>query len=215
MNNKFYLSLKQNTFLAKKLLVASIYGSAKLEGVNATFPETQTIIDGVNVAGVKLDDITVILNLRDAWRFVLSDINVPLSLDFICKINGYVSRNQSLEWGKLRTGEIGIAGTKHKPPIPAHKDVEKDLANIFAQGSATKQALDIMLYIMRSQLFWDGNKRTATIVANKVLIANGAGVLIVKEEDLLEFNQLLTEYYDTASGVALQQFLYDNCLVGM
>ena len=50
----------------------SVYNTAKLEGVNTTFPETEAILDGVNVPGEKLDDIQVILNLRDAWRDVLA-----------------------------------------------------------------------------------------------------------------------------------------------
>jgi len=57
--------------LAKKLLAENIYNTAKLEGVNTTFPETEAMLDGINVPGAELDDIQVILNLRDAWRELL------------------------------------------------------------------------------------------------------------------------------------------------
>ncbi|MDR2063449.1 MAG: hypothetical protein LBQ02_01485 [Candidatus Nomurabacteria bacterium] len=69
MNDKFHLTFEQSIFLAKKVLVESIYSVAKIEGVNTTYPETETILDGVNVPTARLDDIAVILNLRDAWRF--------------------------------------------------------------------------------------------------------------------------------------------------
>ena len=72
MENKFHMTLEENLFLAKKILVESVYNTAKLEGVNTTFPETEAILNGVNVPGAKLDDIQVILNLRDAWRDVLA-----------------------------------------------------------------------------------------------------------------------------------------------
>ena len=42
-----------------------------------------------------------------------------------------------------------------------------------------------MLYGMRSQLFWDGNKRTSMIIANKIMIENGKGIITIKEDNLL------------------------------
>lgn len=42
-----------------------------------------------------------------------------------------------------------------------------------------------MLYGMRNQLFWDGNKRTSMIIANKIMIMNGKGIILVKDDDLL------------------------------
>lgn len=118
MKDKYNLTQEQNIFLAKKILVTSIYNSAKLEGLNTTFPETQTILEGVNVPTMHLDDINCILNLRDAWNFVLSNISQKLTIDYICKINSFVSRNESLSWGTLRNGNVGISGTDYQPPIP-------------------------------------------------------------------------------------------------
>lgn len=66
MLNKFLLTKEQNIFLAKKVLVSNIYNSAKLEGINTTYPDTKTILDGINVPTLKLDEINCILNLRDA-----------------------------------------------------------------------------------------------------------------------------------------------------
>ena len=69
MKPRFTMTREENVFVAKRNLVDYIYNSAKLEGCNVTFPETQTILDGVNVGSVTLDDVQTILNLRDAWRF--------------------------------------------------------------------------------------------------------------------------------------------------
>lgn len=215
MKDKYNLSLEENLFLAKKVLVSNIYNSAKLEGLNITFPETQTILDGVNVSGVKLDDITCILNMRDAWKEVLNNINDELNLDFICKINSFVSRNESLKWGVLRDGKVGISGTSYIPDIPVYEIIEKELLDILKIGKITLRAIKFMLYGMRKQLFWDGNKRTSMIVANKIMIQNGKGIITVKEENLLEFNKLLTEYYDTGNDEKLIKFIYDNCIFGL
>ena len=72
-----------------------------------------------------------------------------------------------------------------------------------------------MLYLMRSQIFWDGNKRTSMIIANKILIVNGCGVITVKEENINEFNILLTEYYNTNVKDKLVKFLYEKCIFGL
>ena len=82
-------------YLAKKTIVENIYHSARLEGCNVTFPETKTILDGVSVGGLDMDDVQVILNLRDAWKFTLKSIEDPFNLEFACKINSFVARNQT------------------------------------------------------------------------------------------------------------------------
>ncbi len=215
MKDKYNLSAEENLFLAKKVLVSNIYNSAKLEGLNITFPETQTILDGVNVSGVKLDDINCVLNMRDAWKEVLNNINEELSIDFICKINSFVSRNESLKWGVLRDGKVGISGTNYIPDIPVYEIVEKEISNILKIEEVTLRAIKFMLYSMRKQLFWDGNKRTSMIVANKIMIQNGKGIITVKEDNLLEFNKLLTEYYDTGNDEKLIKFIYNNCVFGL
>ena len=104
MEDKYNLTLEENVFLAKKMLVSNIYTNARIEGCKVTFP--QTIIDGVNVPSVTLDDINCILNLRDAWKFVISNISQSFNLEFISKVNSYVTRNESLEWGALRKGNM-------------------------------------------------------------------------------------------------------------
>ena len=213
--DKYKLSKEENIFLAKKMLVSSIYSSAKIEGLNVTFPETQTILDGINVSKVKLDDITCILNLRDAWNYVINNIDEEVNLDFICMVNSFVSRNESLEWGKLRGGKVGISGTSYVPSIPLKEEVEKKLKEIMSIENITLRAIKYMLYGMRSQLFWDGNKRTSTIIANKIMINNGKGIILVQEEYILEFNKLLTEYYNTSNDEKIIEFIYNNCIVGI
>ena len=86
MKDKYNLTLEQNLFLAKKLIVDTIYCGIRMEGSRMTFPETQTILQGVNVPNASLDDIQAILNMRDAWKYVLSTINEPISLELICKV---------------------------------------------------------------------------------------------------------------------------------
>ncbi len=209
MKDKFHLTQEQNLFLSKKVLVSNIYNSARLEGINTTYPDTKTILEGVNVPTLKLDEINCFLNLRDAWNFTLSNINEPLNLEFICKVNSFVSRNESLELGVLRNGKARIHGVDHIPDIPEEKEVRKNIQAILEEKNVTSKSINLMLYLMRSQIFWDGNKRTSMIIANKLLIQNGCGIITVKEEYINEFNRLLTEYYNTGNKDQLTSFLYN------
>lgn len=215
MIDKFHLSQKENVFLAKERLNSIIYNSVKLEGFNTNYFNVKKILNGSNVPSLRLDEINCILNLRDAWNFVLSSIDEPITLELICKINAFVSRGESLEWGVLRTGKVGINGVDYIPDIPDETKIIADIKNIMKEENITKRSLVLMLYLMRTQAFWDGNKRTSMIVANKIMIENGCGVITIKEEYFKEFNSLLTEYYNTNKIESLLEFLYNNCIFGM
>jgi len=67
-----------------------------METRNITFSQTQTILNGFSVPGVTLDDIQAVLNMRDAWRYLVKAIDEPFTLSFICKLNEYVARNEAL-----------------------------------------------------------------------------------------------------------------------
>lgn len=133
MKNKYNLTLEQNVFLAKKNLVENVYAGARMEGLNVTFPQTKTILDGVNVPNLKIDEIQCILNLRDAWKFVINNIKEEFNLNFICRVNEYVSRNESLEWGKLRNrqsrnnrNKLHSRNTKKRKSRTRHKKYIKN-----------------------------------------------------------------------------------------
>ena len=105
---------RTTVFLAKKLFTELVFNTAYIEGVNVTFPQTQTILDGGIVNQVPVSDIQTVLNLRDAWRYCINNFESTTNYDFLCKINEMVSRNESLAWGSLRTGKVGISGTEYR-----------------------------------------------------------------------------------------------------
>lgn len=214
--NNFSLSREQSVFLAKKMYDNNVYCGMRMENRAVTFPQTKTILDGVNVPGVQLDDIQAILNMRDAWRFLLNTLDEPITLDYVCKLNEYIARNEALVWGKLRAGKVGISGTDYIPPVPSQDEAEQELAEIMAENTtATEKALNAFLWGARRQLFWDGNKRTSMTLANKILVSSGAGMLTITDKHMAEFNALLVEFYNTGEGEALKRFLYDNAIQGI
>ena len=93
MQDKFNLTQEQNVFLAKRNIVDSLWKSANLEGIAVTFPETQEIYDGGNVAHLRLDEIVTINNLKHAWQFIFSTINSELNFNYISSIHSLVGSN--------------------------------------------------------------------------------------------------------------------------
>ena len=215
--DKFHLSPKQSLFLAKKKWDENVYCGMRMENRAVTFPQTQTILNGVNVPNVQLDDIQAILNMRDAWKFLLSTINEEVTFEYWCKLNEYIARNEALEWGKLRTGSVGISGRDYEPPIPTKEKTIEELENILSapDASATDKALEAFTWGARGQFFWDGNKRTSLMLANKILVFSGAGIMTITDKHMEQFNTLLLNYYNTGKSEELKQFLYENAIQGM
>ena len=215
--DKFHMTPEQSLFLAKKKWDENVYCGMRMEARNITFPQTKTILQGVNVPNVQLDDIQAVLNMRDAWRFLLNSMDEPVTFDYWCKLNEYIARNEALEWGKLRTGSVGISGTDYLPPVPSEDQAREELDAIVTavDTSATTKALEAFVWGARGQFFWDGNKRTSMTLANKILIAAGTGFLTIADRHMEQFNTLLVEYYNTGDSEALKDFLYENTIQGI
>lgn len=215
MEDKFQLTQKENIFLAKRNIVDSIWKSANLEGINITFPETNAIYEKLKIKNADIAEVNTILNLKHAWREILNTINEELNLEYICKIHKEVAKDEALDWGVLRTGIVGISGTDYIPKIPIQEEVEEQLKKIKDIRPNTMRCIRLMLYLMKSQLFWDGNKRTAMLIANKEMIKNGNGIISIPIEDITEFNELLSHYYSYDEDEKLIEFIYQKAISGI
>ena len=215
--DKYHLNKSQSLFLAKKGQIKNIYCGMKMENRAVTLDQTQSILNGINIPNVQLDDIQAILNMRDAWKFLLNAVSETVTFEYWCKLNDYIARNEALEWGKLRTGSIGISGTDYVPPIPEKEKVIAALEDIVSDKdmTATDKALEVFTWGTRGQYFWDGNKRTSLMLANKILISAGAGIMIITDKYMEQFNVSLLEYYNTGKPSELKKFLYDNAIQGI
>jgi Fic family protein len=217
VENKYNLTAEQNIFVAKRNIVDYIWKSANLEGIIITYSDTQTIYDGFSVSGYKLEEINAINNLKKAWQFILNDIGIALNFVYICKINELVGENIFYNPGIIRTTPVNIGGTSWKPDFPIETKIKEELEELLSNNeiSKTEQAINIMLWVMRRQMFIDGNKRTAMLIANKLMIENGCGIISIPIEKQSEFYKLLITYYETNDSSIISKFIYDNAIDGM
>ncbi|WP_318618370.1 Fic family protein [Sporosarcina sp. YIM B06819] len=216
MENKYNLSEREAKFLLKKSLVELIHANSRLEKVNTTFPQTKTIVEGMSVSGISMDDVQIILNLKNAYQYILNE-QASFTLNVAKKINSFVSYNESLDWGVVRYGDVGIHGVNYTPSIPVEADVAQHIETILSNDltSTTYRALKYMYYAMRTQIFWDGNKRTALIATNYIMLLNGNGILHIDESHLEVWNRLLSEFYETNNDEAIIEWTYNHCIFGI
>ena len=113
------------------------------------------------------------------------------------------------------TGSVQITGVNYIPKVPNKEDVIIKINSILQIENPTERAIEYMLYGMRAQLFWDGNKRISSICANKIMIENGCGIIKISDENLEQFMTLLSEFYNTNDNSKIKQFIYDNCVDGI
>lgn len=216
MLDKYNLTLEQNIFIAKRNLVDYIWKSANLEGIAVTYPETQDICNGMSINGHTIEEINAVNDLKHAWMFMLDHIDNEMDLELIKQIHQTLGKFTVINAGSLRIQEVRIGGTDWIPPIPNEKETQDNITSILADTTtATETAINLMLYLMRSQLFYDGNKRIAMMAANKIMIHKGAGIISIAQKNKNNFLSLLVEFYETGKSSTIKQFVYDHCIDGI
>lgn len=216
MSRIYDMTQEENIFFAKRNIVDSIWKSVQLEGIGMTYPETQIIVDGMSVSGYSIDEINLVNDLKHGWQFVLENINGIIDIEYIKNLHRIIGKFTVANAGSFRTiyDYAGIGGTDWKPEFPDEEKIKRDISNIIGTKDDTDRAILLMLYCMRGQFFIDGNKRISMLLANKIMIENGCGLISIPVKERLNFLTLLMEYYETNNSEKIMKFLYDNCLIG-
>ena len=213
---KYHMTQEENIFVAKRNIIDYIWKSARLEGLAVTYPDTEAIFNGMSVQGVKVSDIIAVNNLKHAWQFVLDTLDYPIDYPFVCKINQYVGGdNLIIRAGYLRDVPVSIGGTVWKLDMPIESQIKEEMEEIGKMNNPTDKALTMMLYLVRKQMFLDGNKRTSMLAGNHVMIANGCGIISVPIELQPIFTKMLIAFYESNDMEEIKMFLYENCIDGI
>lgn len=216
MQDKYRMTVEENVFTAKRNIIDYIWKSARLEGLGVTYPDTEAIYNGMSAPDVKVSEIVAVNNLKHSWQFLLDTLDCPTDLKYICQLNRLVGGdNLIIRAGYLRNVSVSMGGTSWKPDMPDEEKIRGRLEEIQQIGCSTERSIMLMLYCMRSQMFLDGNKRTAMLAANHEMIMNGCGIISVPIEKQREFTRLLVEFYETGEADAIGDFVYGECIDGI
>lgn len=147
---------------------------------------------------------------------MLNTFEYPIDLRYIKQINSEVGKGIIFREGLLRETDVRIGKTNWKPDIPDEETIKRFIKNVAnnKEFSATDRAIRTMLYIIRTQMFYDSNKRTARLLVNRIIIENGAEVLSIYVEDQDIFLKLV-RFYETDNEKDIASFLYERCIEGI
>ena len=216
MENKFNMTKEDNIFFAKRKLIDNIYKSANLEGIAVTFADTYSFMNNVNTGNISIDDMLKLKGLKDAWEYVLNTIDEELTIDYIKKIHFQVCKGQNIfPLGDFRDKSVGVTGTSWRPKLPIECNYESELKDIMSISNELDRCISLFCWIQRSQMFLDGNKRVANLVANKEMIRCGQGIIAVPVEKIGEYFVLLINYYETNDMTSIKEWIRNNCVDGI
>ncbi len=217
--DKYHLSRKESVYLLKKNIVELVYNAGKFEGLNTTLLQTEEIIKYNRANNVAVDDVLTVVNLKRGFEMLLIDVQEPL-LETSKRINRVVAAEDALFPGEIRTGglEVSTIQGRYVPPMLTEDEVKNQYDKILNQEiSETEKALRLFLFISKNQIFWDGNKRTALLTANKIMLDRGLGLLSSPEQEFTRFNELLSKFYNSVDKIHffdVVEFMYRYCILG-
>lgn len=206
-----FIGKKKALFIAKKMKSELVHNMAIAEGTSLTFIDTKTIIDDkIAPGGKNIDDIDQVIRLGKGWDAIINQVldeTFNLSKENFIKINAIVARNEALEIGGFRKGQVYIGD--YTPPY--HKELDKCfkkmIASIRGQNDISRKASDLFLDSARNQYFYDGNKRTAQLIMNGLLISKGFAPRSIQRENLPEYNERMAKFYHSNDKKEMYDFL--------
>ena len=221
-------SIERAAFRFHRMLPEFVWDASVLEGNPFTFPEVQTLLDGVTVGGRKISDQEQVLNLAESSRHLLALVKAgKFSMDkrTFTELHGLVARNEALEWGHFRgegketgyTPDVGLGEHGKYTPLATLAGAP-ELNRVFANGLRALQgevhqpfekAAAFSLFGALQQFFFDGNKRTSRFMMNGILMSAGIDAISVPAAKAQEFNEKMVRFYLEKDATEMMDFLVD------
>lgn len=191
--------------------------SSQIEGNTYSLLETERLLKEKQTASGKTkEEAVMLLNHKDALDFILDvpDYLKDLTVARIEEIHALLTKELGVE-RSIRHRRVGITGTNYTPLdnefqiLEALEDTVRlinDKSNIFEKALL---ALVLLSYI---QAFTDGNKRTARIVSNGILIANGYCPISFRTVDSIDYKKAMLMFYEQNNIAAFKRIFIDQFL---
>lgn len=197
--------------MAKRLLVDSIWKSANLEGLGTTFPKTEAILANAPTT-TKTEEVLFVINMKRAWQFLLDNLSINNSIMLLREFDKIVGELLFRYAGEIRSIPVQTGGTAWEPEMPYTGIIMDSIEKIEQIEDIELRALKYFCYIARTQMFIDGNKRVAQLMANKVLIENNIGIFQIPIERLEKFKGMLISFYETGNDETIIGFMRAYCI---
>lgn len=191
--------------------------SSQIEGNTYSLLETERLLREKQTAqGKTKEEAIMLLNHKDALDFILDvpDYLKEISVARIEEIHALLTKELGLERG-IRYRRVGITGTNYRPldsEFQIREALEDTCTLINAKEDVFEKALLALVLLSYIQAFTDGNKRTARIVSNGILIAYGYCPISFRTVDSIDYKKAMLMFYEQNNIAAFKQIFIEQFL---
>ena len=191
--------------------------SSQIEGNTYSLLETERLLKEKQTAtGKTKEEAVMLLNHKDALDFILDvpDYLTQLSLPRIEEIHALLVKELGVE-RSIRHRRVGITGTNYQPldnEFQIREALEDTCQLINSKTDVFEKALLALLLLSYIQAFTDGNKRTARIISNGILIANNYCPISFRSVDSIDYKKAMLMFYEQNNVAAFKQIFIEQFL---
>jgi prophage maintenance system killer protein len=185
----------------ERLAIDLSWKSSQIEGNTYSLLETERLLKEKETASGKTkDEAVMLLNHKAALDFIIANPTYvsPLTVSRIEDIHSILIKDLSVS-RNIRKHRVGISGTNYKPLDNEYQIMEAldDMCSfVNNQSTVFAKAFLVLVLISYIQAFTDGNKRTARIIANAILIANNYSPMSFRTIDSVEYKKAMLIFYE-------------------
>jgi len=199
----------------ERFVIELSWKSSKIEGNTYSLLDTETLIkQRIEAEGHPKDEAIMILNHKTAFETILTNKNdyKEITLSQITQLHDILIKDLNVTTG-IRNQAVGITGTTYHP-LDIHSQIQDAVDKLIIYLNKTsypiEKALITIAMISYIQPFADGNKRTARMLANAVLLANDYYPLSYRSVDETYYKKALVLFYEQNSLYYLKQIINDQ-----
>ena len=191
--------------------------SSQIEGNTYSLLETERLLKEKQTANGKTkEEAVMLLNHKDALDFILDmpDFLKDLTVARIVEIHSILTKELGVD-RNIRHRRVGITGTKYTPldnVFQIREALEDSARLINSKSNIFEKALLALVLLSYIQAFTDGNKRTARIVSNGILIANGYCPISFRTVDSIDYKKAMLMFYEQNNIAAFKRIFIDQFL---
>lgn len=191
--------------------------SSQIEGNTYSLLETERLLKEKQTASGKTkEEAVMLLNHKDALDFILDvpDYLKEITVGRIEEIHALLTKELGLE-RYIRHRRVGITGTNYTPldnEFQIREALEDTVRLINSKNNTFEKAILALVLLSYIQAFTDGNKRTARIVSNGILIANGYCPISFRTVDSIDYKKAMLMFYEQNNIAAFKRIFIDQFL---
>ena len=185
----------------ERLAIDLSWKSSQIEGNTYSLLETEKLLkEKLTASGKTKEEAVMLLNHKDALDFIIEnkDYLNPLTVSKIKDIQNILTKELGVH-RNLRKRRIGISGTNYKPLDNEFQILEalKGACDVINRKECIlEKALLVLVLISYIQPFMDGNKRTARIVSNAILMNYNYCPLSFRTVDSIDYKKAMLLFYE-------------------